>query len=55
LPGKHYVAYHGFLNAAGAKIHYALVPFQADSKGAYQIALRALVVAALNPTGSSSN
>jgi hypothetical protein len=55
VAGKHYVAYHGFLNASGAKIHYAVVPFQADSQSAYQIALRALVVAALNPTGSSSN
>jgi len=55
VAGKHYVAYHGFLNASGAKIHYAVVPFQSDSQSAYQIALRALVVAALNPTGSSSN
>jgi hypothetical protein len=55
VAGKHYVAYHGFLNASGAKIHYAVVPFQSDSQDAYQIALRALVVAALNPTGSSSN
>ncbi len=55
VAGKHYVAYHGFLNASGAKIHYAVVPFQSDSHSAYQIALRALVVAALNPTGSSSN
>jgi hypothetical protein len=55
VAGKHYVAYHGFLNASGAKLHYAVVPFQADSRAAYQIALRALVVAALNPTGSSAN
>ena len=55
IAGKHYVAYHGFLNVSGAKIHYAVVPFQADPKAAYQIALRALVVAALNPTGSASN
>jgi hypothetical protein len=55
VAGKHYVAYHGFLNASGAKIHYVVVPFQSDSQGAYQIALRALIVAALNPTGSSSN
>ena len=55
IGGKHYVAYHGFLNTSGAKIHYAVVPFQADSKNAYQTALRALVVAALNPTGSTSN
>ena len=55
VAGKHYVAYHGFLNASGARIHYAVVPFQADSQGAYQIALRALIVAALNPTGSPTN
>jgi hypothetical protein len=55
VAGKHYVAYHGFLNASGARIHYAVVPFQSDSQNAYQIALRALVVAALNPTGSSPN
>ncbi len=54
VAGKHYVAYHGFLNASGAKIHYAVVPFQSDSHGAYQTALRALVVAALNPTGSAN-
>ncbi len=53
--GKHYVAYHGFLNTSGARVHYVVVPFQADSKAAYQTALRALVVAALNPTGSTSN
>ena len=52
VAGKHYVAYHGFLNASGAKIHYAVIPFQADPKSAYQIELRALVVAALNPSGS---
>jgi hypothetical protein len=52
--GKHYIAYHGFLNASGAKLHYVVVPFQSDPKAAYQIALRALVVAALNPTGSSN-
>jgi hypothetical protein len=55
VAGKHYVAYHGFLNASGTRIHYAVVPFQADSQSAYQTALRSLVVAALNPTGSSPN
>lgn len=53
--GKHYVAYHGFLNTSGTRIHYAVVPFQAEPKAAYQTALRALVVAALNPTGSTAN
>jgi len=55
VAGKHYVAYHGFLNTSGAKIHYTVVPFQSDAQNAYQIALRALVVAALNPTASSTN
>jgi hypothetical protein len=50
---KHYVAYHGFFNASGAKIHYAVVPFQPDTKAASQIALRALVVAALHSADGS--
>jgi hypothetical protein len=45
---KHYIAYHAFLNVAGARVHYVVLPFQPDSQGAYQIALRALVVAALH-------
>ena len=52
---KHYIAYHSFFNTSDGKIHYAVVPFQPDSKAHYQIGLRALVVAALNPTGSSAN
>jgi hypothetical protein len=55
VAGKHYSAYHGFVNVSGARIHYAVIPFQPDSKTAYQIALRTLVTAALNPTGSTSN
>ena len=55
IAGKHYVAYHSFFNAAGTKLHYVVVPFEADQKTAYQIALRAFVVAALNPRGSTSN
>ena len=46
--GKHYLAYHSFFNASGSRIHYAVVPYQADSTAAYQIALRTLVVAALH-------
>src|SRR5439155_19452707 len=46
--GKHYLAYHSFFNAYGSKVHYAVVPYQADSTAAYQIALRTLVVAALH-------
>src|SRR5256714_6791088 len=46
--GKHYLAYHSFFYASGSKVHYAVVPYQADSTAAYQIALRTLVVAALH-------
>ncbi len=53
LAGKHYAAYHNFFNAAGLKLHYAVVPFEADRKTASQIALRALVAAALNPRGET--
>ncbi len=52
IAGKHYVAYHNFFNLAGMKIHYVVVPFEANQKAAYQIALRALLAAALNPNGS---
>ena len=55
IAAKHYVAYHNFFNGSGVKLHYVVVPFEADSKTAYQIALRAFVSAALNPTGSASN
>lgn len=55
IAGKHYAAYHNFFNAFGVKIHYVVVPFEADSKAATQIALRAFVAAALNPTGADSN
>ena len=46
--GKHYFSYHSFFNTSGSKVHYAVVPYQADSTAAYQIALRTLVVAALH-------
>jgi len=52
IAGKHYVAYHNFFNAAGMKIHYVVVPFEANQKAAYQIALRAFLAAALYPNGS---
>jgi hypothetical protein len=55
MAGKHYAAYHNFFNAAGTRLHYVVVPFEADRKVANQIAFRALVAAALNPTGTSSN
>jgi len=50
---KHYMSYHGFLNTSGLRIHYAVVPYQADTQTAYQTALRTLIVAALH--GSSPN
>ena len=52
IAGKHYVAYHNFFNVAGMKIHYVVVPFEANQKAAYQIALRAFLAAALYPNGS---
>ena len=45
---KHYMSYHGFLNTSGLRIHYAVVPYQADAQAAYQTALRTLIVAALH-------
>ena len=45
---KHYMAYHAFFNTSGMKIHYAVVPYQSDSRVAYQTALRTLIVAALH-------
>lgn len=53
--GKHYAAYHNFLNAGGSKLHYVVVPFEPDRKVAGQISLRALIAAALNPDGTASN
>jgi len=52
IAGKHYLAYHNFFNASGMKIHYVVVPFEANQKTAYHIALRAFLAAALNPNGS---
>jgi len=52
IAGKHYVAYHNFFNLAGMKIHYVVVPFEANQKAAYQIALRAFLAAALHSNGS---
>src|ERR1051326_283539 len=48
LSDKHFVAYHGFVNFSGKKIHYAVVPFQDDAQKAYQTALRTFIVAALH-------
>ena len=48
LSDKHFIAYHGFVNFSGRKIHYAVVPFEADAQAAYQTALRTFIVAALH-------
>jgi hypothetical protein len=54
IAGKHYLAYHNFFNASGLKVHYVVVPFEANQKTGYQIALRAFLAAALNPNGAGS-
>lgn len=48
ISDKHFLAYHGFLNLSGKKIHYVVVPFQTDAQTAYQTALRSFIVAALH-------
>jgi hypothetical protein len=52
---KHYLAYHNFFNIAGKRLHYVVVPYEADLETAKVIALRALVAAALNPNGEVGN
>jgi hypothetical protein len=52
---KHYLAYHQFLNVGGDRLHYVVVPYEPDFDTAKAIALRALVAAALNPTGAAEN
>jgi hypothetical protein len=54
IAGKHYLAYHNSFNAAGVKIHYVVMPFETNQNTAYQIALRALLAAALTPNGAGS-
>jgi len=51
---KHYQAYHAFFNAAGARVHYVVVPYQSDLQAARQIALRAFMVAAANSAGRNT-
>lgn len=51
LGGKHYAAYHNFFHAELGEVRYAVVVFEPQSKVAVQTAARALVEAALNPTG----
>lgn len=50
---KHYMAYHGFFNYSGVRVHYALVPFESDAEAAYQIALRTFIVAGLHSEETS--
>src|SRR5205807_6398300 len=50
---KHYLAYHSFFSVSGARIHYAVVPYQSDSQAAYQNALRTLMVSALHTDDTS--
>jgi hypothetical protein len=47
IAGKHYLAYRNAFNASEMKVHYVVVPFEANQKTAYQIALRAFLAAAL--------
>jgi hypothetical protein len=54
IAGKHYLAYHNFFNASGVKVHYVVVPFEANQKTAYQIALRAFLAAVVNPNGAGA-
>lgn len=51
LGGKHYAAYHNFFHAEQGEVRYAVVVFEPQSKQAGQAAARALLEAALNPTG----
>lgn len=52
---KHYAAYHNLFNVGGIRVHYVVMPFEANQETATQIALRALVSAALSPSGSPVN
>lgn len=54
IAGKHYLAYYNFFNASAMRIHYVVVPFEANRETASQVALRALLAAALNPDGPGS-
>jgi hypothetical protein len=51
--GKHYLSYHGVFSVSGSPVHYAVVPYQADSTVANQLALRTLLVAALHTQENS--
>jgi hypothetical protein len=51
---KQYLAYHNFLNVAGQRLHYVVVPYEPNIETQRVIALHALVAAAVN-SGSSRN
>jgi hypothetical protein len=51
---KQYLAYHNFLNVAGKRLHYVVVPYEPSVETQRVIALHAIVAAAVNP-GSSQN
>jgi hypothetical protein len=53
IAGKHYLAYHNYFNTSGMKIHYVVIPFEANQKTAYRIALRAFLSAVFNPGDES--
>jgi hypothetical protein len=51
-PGKDYLAYHNFVHVLSAELRYVVVPFDANADRQRAAASRALVEAALNPTGN---
>ncbi len=51
---KQYLAYHNFLNVAGQRLHYVVVPYEPNLETQRVIALHALVAAAVS-SGNSRN
>ena len=51
---KQYLAYHNFLNVAGQRLHYVVVPYEPNLATQRVIALHALVAAAVS-SGNSRN
>jgi hypothetical protein len=51
IGGKHFAAYHNFFHADQGKVHYVVVPFEPDVNLSKQVAARAVIDTALNPTG----
>src|SRR5205807_2193537 len=52
IGGKHFAAYHNFFHHEQGEVHYVVVPFEPDVKLSKQVAARAVLEAALNPTGN---